>query len=376
MGLGDVPLRVVVKQAVPLQLGRIALRTSTTRRRRALATAGLLGWWTAFYTRYRREGIARTAAEFDLLQNTDFDAYRRHYDEDVVTVEEEFAVWGPFHEHRHQMRYDIVADAVRRLLPPGGTVLDIGCGSGLVADRIADLSARYVGMEFGERNARHVAKKFADVTGPLDVHIVRGDAEGLPFPDDSFDVIVLSEVIEHLIRPDLATWELARVLRTGGSLVMTTNNASEMPCRSPLTHLFAWIEKALGATHPRLISLRPWVWPDPVTLERPDRTVAVYLPHTHHIYAQTRVLFEAAGLATTRWSTFEFPPPQSRTDRALERRGRPGRLAVDIVEAVATRTPLLNRLGCHLAMEATKVGPPRTPRPVPGVWPGPLLRRP
>ena len=60
----------------------------------------------------------------------------------------------------------------------------------------------------------------------------------------------MSEVIEHLMRPDHAVWEVSRVLRDGGVFVMTTNNASEMPCISPLRNPLAWVEKALGATNP------------------------------------------------------------------------------------------------------------------------------
>ena len=48
-------------------------------------------------------------------------------------------------------------------------------------------------------------------------------------------------------RPERAVWEVARVLRPQGVYVLTTNNASEMPLRSPLSHLFVWAEKALGA---------------------------------------------------------------------------------------------------------------------------------
>jgi len=154
---------------------------------------------------------------------------------------------------------------------------------------------------------------------------------------------------------------------------MTTNNASEVPLRSPLSHLFAWLEKAVGAEYSELISLRPWVWPEPVDPALlPEGSPPVYLPHTHHIQAETRRLFAAAGLHTVEWSTFEFPPPQSRTAQALEARGEPGRKVVDVIEAVARRVPLVNRLGCHLLMIARKEGRADAAEPPPGVWPGPF----
>ena len=341
---------------------------------RALAAAALIGVWSAVYARYRRNGRAQTTTEFELLRDTDWGAFDRYYKAGEDTIQEAFAVWGPYHQHRHEMRYDLVAAAARDHLPPGGTVLDVGCGGGLVAERLKDLPARYTGIDIPTRSLR-LAADDRNVAEPLRVGWASASADGLPFPDATFDVVVFSEVIEHLLRPELAVWEISRVLRPGGVLVMTTNNASEVPGRSPLTHLFAWLEKALGATRPRLISLRPWVWPQPVdpSFTQPGRP-PVYLAHTHHIYGETRELLAGAGLATVVWSTFEFPPPQSVTSARLERWGARGRRVVDVIEAVARRTPLVRRMGCHLMVVSRKVGPPVAPTPPPGLWPGPFSR--
>jgi ubiquinone/menaquinone biosynthesis C-methylase UbiE len=365
--------RRAIRNAVPTAILAAAARPGATRRQRAIAAAMLAAVWTRYYARYRREGIAETATEFERLRTANWDAFTRHYNERVPTIEEEFDLWGAYHQHRHEMRYDLVAAAVRRHLPAGGTVLDVGCGSALVADRILDQEGHYVGLDFGGHHIDYAARKFAKLEPTLSGSFVRGNGEGLPFADASFDVVVMSEVIEHLLRPELAVWEVARVLRPHGVFVMTTNNASEVPLHSPLTHLFAWIEKALGAHHPRLISRRPWVWPIPVDRELvPDDMPDVYLPHTHHIQAETRAMFAVAGLETFHFSTFEFPPPQSEMARRLENRGDVGRRVVDAIEVGCRHAPLVNRLGCHLFMQARKVRDPRSPTPPPGVWPGPF----
>jgi ubiquinone/menaquinone biosynthesis C-methylase UbiE len=333
----------------------------------------LLGFWTWTYIRYRRAGRAQTALEFEQLRSVRWEAFWRHYNERVPTIEQEFEIWGPYHQHRHEMRYDLVAGEARRALPAAGRLLDVGCGSALVADRIADLDVHYVGLDFGGPHIEYAAKKYAGFKGPLRPSFVRSDAAAMPFADESFDVVVMSEVIEHLIRPELAVWEVARILRPDGVFVMTTNNASEVPLRSPLTHPFAWIEKALGATSPGLISLRPWVWPEKVhTSLLPEGSPDVYLPHTHHIAAQTAAMFAAAGLNTAEWSTFEFPPPHSLTAKVLERMNGPGRRLVDVLEAIARSVPLVRRLGTHLFIVARKTGEANAPSPPPGVWPGPL----
>jgi hypothetical protein len=162
------------------------------------------------------------------------------------------------------------------------------------------------------------------------------------------------------------------VLKPGGVLVMTTNNASEMPLRFPLSDPFAFVEKALGFRHDRLISHRPWVWPEPVSADLLDEGVtAAWVPHTWHKQGETRRMFAAAGLRTIKAGSFEFPPPQSRTARWLDARGRGGQRLVDTVEAVFQATPLVNRLGCHLLMVAKRVEAGAASPPA-GIWPGPF----
>ena len=180
-------------------------------------------------------------------------------------------------------------------------------------------------------------------------------------------------MIEHLVRPELAVWEMARVLRPGGVVIITTNNASEVPLRSPLTQPLAWLEKAVGAQVPVLLSHRPWVWPEKVDPKLvPEGAGDVYVPHTHHIPAETKRLFGAAGLQTVKLSMFEFPPPHSRSASALERMGAAGRRGADVIEAAARAIPFMRRLGTHLFLVARKTGNPVAPAPPPGVWPGPF----
>ncbi len=57
--------------------------------------------------------------------------------------------------------------------------------------------------------------------------------EGIPYPDDSFDVVSAGEVIEHIYDPDRLLAETRRVLRPGGHVVLTTPN------------LQAWYNRAL-----------------------------------------------------------------------------------------------------------------------------------
>jgi ubiquinone/menaquinone biosynthesis C-methylase UbiE len=367
----------LVRVSAPVALLGALLRPGGSRRQRTAAATGLAAVWGVAYSRYRGRGLARTHDEWELMRTATLEAFKRHYNECVPTLEEELDLWGEYHGHRHQMRYRLVTEMVRRHTPGPADVLDLGCGAALVADGLADLPVRYVGLDYGGHHIAFAAAKHAAAApGPLAAAFVRGDAEHLPFADRSFDVVVWSEVIEHLMRPELAVWEVARVLRPGGVLVMTTNNASEMPLRSPLSDPLAFLEKALGFRHDRLISHRPWVWPWPI--ERsilPPDAPDVWMPHTWHKQAETARMFAAAGLDTVHASTFEFPPPQSASAQWLDRRGRSGRRVVEVVEAVCQALPLLNRLGCHVLMVARRTAGGDS-QPPPGIWPGPFSASP
>jgi ubiquinone/menaquinone biosynthesis C-methylase UbiE len=363
----------LARLGLPVVLLAGIVRRGAGRGTRGTLGLGLLATWAATYRRYRRRGIEATAHERELLRTATAEAFSRHYNEAVPTVEEELDVWSEYHGHRHEMRYRIVGEATRARLPVRGTVLDIGCGSALVADQLRDRVAHYVGLDFGGHHIESAAKRSRDLDGPLRTSFIRGDGERLPLRDSSVDVVVFTEVIEHLLRPELAVWEIARVLRPGGSLVMTTNNASEMPLRFPLSDPFAYLEKAVGFTHDRLISHRPWVWPEPVSARLYGADAApIWLPHTWHKQAETRRMFAAAGLETVAASTFEFPPPQSATARWLDRCGPAGTWVVDRLEAICQAVPGVNRLGCHLLMVARRVPVAGSDRPPPGIWPGPF----
>jgi SAM-dependent methyltransferase len=60
-----------------------------------------------------------------------------------------------------------------------------------------------------------------EVAPPAAGAVSRGDALGLPFPDDSFDRVIAAEVLEHIPADEAAMAELVRVLRPGGRLAVT-----------------------------------------------------------------------------------------------------------------------------------------------------------
>jgi ubiquinone/menaquinone biosynthesis C-methylase UbiE len=98
---------------------------------------------------------------------------------------------------------------------PRGRALDVACGTGRLAAILAELGHEVTGVEPSPAMLARAASK------PLDVSWVRGDARALPFGDASFDLATCGLALTHVqdLREPIA--EMARVLRPGGSVVLS-----------------------------------------------------------------------------------------------------------------------------------------------------------
>ncbi len=108
-------------------------------------------------------------------------------------------------------------------IQPGDAVLDVGCGTGTLAMKVArrvGKAGRVTGIDPGAEQIARARSKAARRNLPIDFQI--GVIEQLPFPDQSFDVVLSTLMMHHLPAPlkrqGLA--EIARVLKPGGRLVI------------------------------------------------------------------------------------------------------------------------------------------------------------
>jgi SAM-dependent methyltransferase len=120
-------------------------------------------------------------------------------------------------------RFDTTRAArVRQLLSrlPPRLTLDLGCYDGQFTARVLD--RRQVGLQIVGLDVSESALRTARQLG---IDPVRGQLEGfLPFRDSSFGTVLAAEVIEHVFDTQAFLDEVARVLRPGGCLVLTTPN--------------------------------------------------------------------------------------------------------------------------------------------------------
>ena len=112
-------------------------------------------------------------------------------------------------------------------LQAGDRVLDAGAGFGRHAFEAARRGACVVALDYAESEVTSTRATFAamfeagEIAAENLTGVMRGDATMLPFPDDTFDAIVTSEVLEHIQDDVRAIGEFARVLKPGGVLAAT-----------------------------------------------------------------------------------------------------------------------------------------------------------
>lgn len=145
--------------------------------------------------------------------------------------------------HNYLHKSDLLAGLVRDSGLEGGAALDVGCGDGRGTHELAvrlGPGFTWTGVDFSDR-----AIAFARLMAP-DLHFEVQDGEALAADDAAFDLVVAREVIEHVPPDEVGAFvaELRRVLRPGGTLVVTTPTTNR---RVPDKHFQHFTEASLRA---------------------------------------------------------------------------------------------------------------------------------
>jgi 2-polyprenyl-3-methyl-5-hydroxy-6-metoxy-1,4-benzoquinol methylase len=105
-----------------------------------------------------------------------------------------------------------------------GKVLDVGCATGYFLEAAKNKGWDIYGVELSEYSSRLAQKKFGS-------RIFTGTLEEAHFADETFDLITLSDLLEHIQDLDAFMREIVRILKPAGLLMLVTPNAASLSCR-------------------------------------------------------------------------------------------------------------------------------------------------
>ncbi len=134
----------------------------------------------------------------------------------------------PMQRFWHRGKLVMIDQLIRPHLRAGSRLLEIGCGAGNLLLQATVPGSYSVALDLSMQALTFVRSRFVDAqsspNAPNGFLCMQAIGESLPFPDNTFDCILLSEVIEHLEAPEISIREAVRVLCPCGRLLVTTPN--------------------------------------------------------------------------------------------------------------------------------------------------------
>lgn len=118
-------------------------------------------------------------------------------------------------------RQNLLLSQLRRYCKPNGCVLDIGCGSGALLFRMAKEKFIVTGIDSSVDYLQFIKEGAQENNLGTKIQVALGDAGKLCFPNQEYDGVVLSEVLEHLREDKKAINEACRVLKPSGYVFIT-----------------------------------------------------------------------------------------------------------------------------------------------------------
>lgn len=120
---------------------------------------------------------------------------------------------------RFMIMYEGELTKMISMVPKNADVLDVGTGDGVLAAVLLDKVKTFVGIDISGGRISRCSNTYKKG------NFIIADAEELPFKEGSFDCVVASELIEHLIEPERFGLSAYHVLKSGGLLIVSTPSA-------------------------------------------------------------------------------------------------------------------------------------------------------
>lgn len=99
-------------------------------------------------------------------------------------------------------------------------VLDVGCGGGQYMEYFLSKNAKTIGIDYSEKMI-DMAKEYLEGNKKSRFSLIKADANNLPFPSNTFNLVLSIGLLEYLSKPEKALSEIHRVLKKGGLAIMS-----------------------------------------------------------------------------------------------------------------------------------------------------------
>ncbi len=150
-----------------------------------------------------------------------------------MSLRTDYDVWherlfnaDPEHEDESSPWYALVREQMGSVV--GLRILEVACGRGGFVKELSRNGARVTGCDFSLAALRVGREKLQALGNGTLAALIQGDAQALPFADESFDLVVSCETIEHVPDVRKALREMWRVARPGAKLFLTTPNYANL----------------------------------------------------------------------------------------------------------------------------------------------------
>ncbi len=130
-----------------------------------------------------------------------------------AAFDDRVAAYAQSASHREGPTLDLTRELAQAR--PGDLVLDVSTGTGFTAHALAAQSTRVVAADIAPNMLRHTR-----ASAPTAVRVVQTDTHALAFGEQTFDIVTCRHAFHHYLDGDLAMSEMARVVRTGGRVVI------------------------------------------------------------------------------------------------------------------------------------------------------------
>lgn len=262
------------------------------------------------------------------------ESWKQAYQYDLIEVFGEGSS-APGHARAYDQRMAKTLAMVRAAVDPGARIIDIAAAQGNFSLKLAELGFQVTWNDLCDELAGYVALKheFGDV------QFCPGDVFSLS-PAERYDAVLITEIIEHVAHPDQFLAQVARLVRPGGHVVMTTPNGEYFANRLPkFSH-----------------------HPDPAAFEskqfRPDSDGHIFLLHQDEVAP----LAQSAGLEVKSIDLFTSFIAAGRLGTEILRKTLPG--AMTRVDQSTARLPDTLARRVHVQMAVCFQKPERALRPV------------